>query len=153
MHRKLLLLALSLVLFFASACKSKTDDKDAIRTGVLKHLAAMQGLNLQNMDVNVLEATVNGNVAQAQVEVHAKGTDPTTGAMQIGYSMEKQGSEWVVVKSTGMMGRLQHPAPGTTLPSGAMPPGHPDFNEILKTAPSGSQQPAAQQPPPRVAKP
>jgi hypothetical protein len=167
MHRKSVPLVLTLVIFSVAACKPKIDDKEAIRAGVIKHLAAMQGLNLQNMDVNVLQATVNGNEAQVQVAVHAKGTDPTTGAMQIGYSMEKQSGEWVVVKSTGMGGGVQHPAPGSAPAGGEMPPGHPgangsspqlpaghpDFSEILKSAPSGTQQPPAQEAPPATGKP
>jgi hypothetical protein len=150
--------------FFAVACKPKTDEKEAIRAGVIKHLAALNMLNLNNMDVNVTQATVNGNQAQAQVEIRAKGGDPGANAMQIGYSLEKRGEEWVVLKSTGMGGGMQHPGPGEAPPAGAapgaMPPGHPnvtggsgqtpathpDFNAILNSAPS--QQPNPQTPPP-----
>jgi hypothetical protein len=87
--------------------------------------------------------------------------------MQIGYSLEKRGEEWVVVKSTGMRGGVQHPGPGSAAPGATMPPGHPgvdgsqsqppaghpDFSEILKSAPSGAQQPPAQPPTPSTGKP
>jgi hypothetical protein len=145
---------LGTLVLFAVACKSKTDEKEAIRAGVIKHLAALNMLNLNNMDVNVTQATVNGNQAQAQVEIRVKGGDPSANAMQIGYALEKRGEEWTVLKSTGMGGGMQHPGPGEVPPAGtalgATPPGHPnvsggngqtpgthpDFNAILNSAPS-----------------
>lgn len=147
-----------------AACKPQTDDKDAIRSGVIKHLAALNMLNMNAMDVKVTQATVNGNQARAEVEIRSKGGDPNAAPMQIGYSLEKRGEEWVVLKSTGMSGGMQHPAPGEAPPAGsapgAMPPGHPnvtgggqtpgthpDFNAILNSAPN-STQPAQPQPPP-----
>jgi hypothetical protein len=35
----------------AGGCKAKTDNKDAIRDGVLKHIAGMNGLNVNNMTI------------------------------------------------------------------------------------------------------
>ena len=170
MKRGILAALLVATALFAVACKSKTDDKEAIRAGVINHLAALNMLNLNNMDVNVTQATVNGNQAQAQVEIRAKGGDPSANAMQIGYSLEKRGEEWVVLKSTGMGAGMQHPGPGEVPPAGtapgAMPPGHPnvtggsaqtpgthpDFNAILNNAPSQQPNPPAQ-PPPSTSKP
>jgi hypothetical protein len=164
MKRGFLAALLGAMVLFAVACKSKTDEKEAIRAGVIKHLAALNMLNMSGMDVNVTQATVNGNQAQAQVEIRAKGGDPSAAPMQIGYALEKRGEEWVVLKSTGMGGGMQHPGPGEAppagTPTGAMPPGHPnvtggtgqapgthpDFNAILNSAPS--QQPNPQTPPP-----
>jgi hypothetical protein len=159
MNRPFLATILGALLLFTAACKSKTNDKDAIRNGVLKHLASLNMLNMANMDVTVTQATINGNQAQAQVEVRAKGTDPAAGAMQLTYSLEKRGEEWVVLKGTPT-GGMAHPAPGEAPPpnlppgqpgaggtSGQTPPGHPDFNQILKTAQPPAQQPPAQQQP------
>ena len=164
MKRGLLAALLGATALFAVACKSKTDEKEAIRAGVIKHLAALNMLNLNNMDVKVTQTTVNGNQAQAQVEIRATGGDPSSNAMQIGYSLEKRGEEWVVLKSTGMGGGMQHPDPGEApvagSATGALPPGHPnvtgstgqapgshpDFNAILNSAPSQQQNP--QTPPP-----
>jgi len=171
MKRGFLAALIGAVMFFAVACKSKTDDKEAIRAGVIKHLVALNMLNLNNMDVNVTQATVNGNRAQAQVEIRAKGGDSSGNAMQIGYAMEKRGEEWVVLKSTGMGGGMQHPGPGEAPPAGtapgAMPPGHPnvtggsgqmpgthpDFNAILNSAPNQQANPSAQPPPASTSKP
>jgi len=172
MKRGILATLLSATLLFAVACKSKNDEKEAIRAGVIKHLVGLNMLNLNNMDVNVTQATVNGNQAQAQVEIRAKGGDSSGNAMQIGYALEKRGEEWVVLKSTGMGGGMQHPGPGEAPPAGtatgAMPPGHPnvtggngqalgthpDFNAILNGAQGSPQQsPPPQTPPPANDKP
>ena len=170
MKRGLFAALLGAVVLFAVACKSKTDEKEGIRAGVINHLAALNMLNPNNMDVNVIQATVNGNQAQAQVEIRAKGGDPGGNTMQIGYALEKHGEEWVVLKSTGMGGGMQHPGPGEAPPAatapGAMPPGHPnvtggsgqtpgthpDFNAILNNAPSQQASPPSQ-PPPSASKP
>ena len=171
MKRGILATLLAATLLFTVACKSKTDENEAIRQGVIKHLAALNMLNVNNMDVKVTQATINGNQAQAQVEIRSKGGDPNAAPMQIGYALEKQGNEWVVLKSTGMGGGMQHPGPGETPPGsmpGAMPPGHPnvtggtgqssgdhpDFNAILNGAQgSSSQQAQPQTPPPSTSKP
>src|SRR5260370_41611954 len=170
MKRGFLAALLGAMVLFAVACKSKTDEKEAIRAGVVKHLAALNMLNLNNMDVNVTQATINGNQAQAQVELRAKGGDASGNAMQIGYAMERHGEEWVVLKSTGMGGGMQHPCPGEAPPAGTTPgpippehpnvtggsgqtPGtHPDFNAILNSAPNQQTNPPAQ-PPPSTRKP
>ena len=169
MKRGFLAVLLCAMVLFAVACKPKTDEKEAIRAGVIKHLTALNMLNLNNMDVSVTQATINGNQAQAQVEIRAKGGDAAGNAMQIGYAMEKRGEEWVVLKSTGMGGGMRHPGPGEAPPGttqGAMPPGHPnvtgggqtpgthpDFNAILNSAPSQQANPPAQPPPASTSKP
>ena len=170
MKRGFLAVLLGAIVLFAVACKPKSDQKEAIRAGVVKHLAALNMLDMSKMDVNVTQATINGNQAQAQVEIRAKGGDSAGNAMQIGYAMEKHGEEWVVLKSTGMGGGMQHPGPGEAPPAGtmpgAMPPGHPnvtggsgqtpgthpDFNAILNSAPNQQTNPPAQ-PPPSTSKP
>jgi hypothetical protein len=171
MKRGFLAALLGITVLFAVACKSKTDEKEAIRAGVIKHLAALNMLNLNNMDVSVTQATINGTQAQAQVEIRAKGGDSSGNAMQIGYSLEKRGEEWVVLKSTGMGGGMQHPGPGEAPPAGtapgAMPPGHPnvtggsgqtsgthpDFNAILNSAPSQQTNPQTPPQPASTSKP
>jgi hypothetical protein len=162
MKRVFLASLLSVALLYISACKSKSDEREAIRRGVVQHLSSMQGLNLPNMEINVTQYSVNGAQATAQVEIRAKGAEGASGTMQLAYNLERRGAEWVVVKSAPAGGSLQHPAQGDMPPGAAMPPGHPavngspgqvhsDFNEILKGAPAPSQQsPApAPQPPPK----
>jgi hypothetical protein len=156
MIRGILASLLTATLLFSVACKSKIDDKEAIKAGVIKHLASVQGLNVPNMEVNVTQYSVTGNQATAQVEIRAKNGDSAAGTMNLSYKMEKRGDEWVVLKGAPAGGTLQHPAPGET-PTGALPPGHPttggsaagpvhpDFSEIMKGTPA-PRQPSA--PPP-----
>jgi hypothetical protein len=143
----------------AGGCKAKTDNKDAIRDGVLKHIAGMNGLNVNNMTITVTKATVSGDKAQADVDIRAKNGDPSAPPMQVSYELEKQGGQWVVLKGQAT-GGMQHPAPGSMPPQGAMPPGHPqtggtsgqmpadhpDFNAILNSTQSQQQQQSGSQP-------
>jgi hypothetical protein len=160
MNRALPVLFLGAALLGAGGCKSKTDTNAAIRDGVVKHISAMSGLNVNNMTVTITQATVTGDTAEAHVDIRAKNSDPSTPPMQLVYQMQKQGQEWVVVKGQPT-GGMQHPGPGEspqgTLPpghpattgiSGQAPPNHPDFNSILNSAqpPQGQQAPAQQQP-------
>lgn len=156
---------LGVLLLCTAACKAKTDDKEAIRAGIVKYLSGLRGLNVGNMDVVVTQATVNGNTAQAQVEIRAKSGEGAGGSMQLAYNLEKRGDEWVVVKSQPTGGSLQHPGPGEMPPGGAMPPGHPDvngggnqpvhsdLNEMMKSAQPPAQQPPAQPAPATGSKP
>jgi hypothetical protein len=163
MNRVLLATTLGALLLLTGACKSKSDNKDAIRDGVVKHIASMSGLNLNNMTITVTQATINGDTAQASVDIRAKNGDPSAPPMQLVYHMQKQGNDWVVVKGQPT-GGMQHPAPGEMPPPGTMPPGqpatggtsgqmpanHPNFNSILNNAqpPAKTQQqpqPPAQQ--------
>jgi hypothetical protein len=162
MNRSFLATLLGALLLFTGACKSKTDNKDAIRDGVVKHIATMQGLNVNNMTIVVTKATVTGDKAEASVDIRAKNSDPSAPAMQLVYQMQKQGEEWVVVKGQPA-GGMQHPGPGEMPPQGTLPPGHPstggtggqmpanhpDFNAILNTAqpPAQTQQQPAQSTP------
>jgi hypothetical protein len=159
MNRAFFTSLLGALLLFAGACKSKTDNKDAIRAGVVKHIASMKGLNANNMDVVVTQATVNGNSAEANVDIRAKNGDPKAPPMQLVYQMQRQGDEWVVIKGQPT-GGMAHPGPGEAPPQGIMPPGHPatggqasgthpDFNSILNTAQPPAQPAPAQQPPAR----
>jgi hypothetical protein len=155
MNRRMLTGLLGALLVFTVACKSKPDDKEAIRAGVMKHLAGMQGLNVPNMVITVTQFSVNGNQATAQVEIRAKSGENSGGTMNLSYNLEKRGEEWAVVKGAPAGGTIQHPAPGEMPPGAAMSPGHPggaggggpvhpDFNEILKSGQAPAQPPAAQ---------
>jgi hypothetical protein len=156
------------VLLSAAGCKPKVDDRAAIRDGVVKHLAGMSGLNVNNMSVVVTTATVTGDKAKADVEIRAKNGDPAAPPMQLTYDLQKQGGDWVVLKGqpTGGMdhptaGQMptqdgampaNHPPVGGT--AGQAPADHPDFNSILNSAQpapqtqpqQGTSQPPAQQP-------
>jgi hypothetical protein len=142
MNRGFLAALLGATLLFAEACKStsKPSDTDAIRAGVINYLVSLKSLNVNAMDINVTQATVNGNQAQAQVEIRLKNSPPDGASMKLSYNLEKRGDEWTVVKSQPAGGTLQHPAPGEMPPGGmpsAMPPGHPNVNGTAGQAPAG----------------
>ncbi len=158
---------LGATLLFAGACKSKVDDTEAIRAGIIRYLGSLNTLNVSAMDINVTQATLNGNQAQAQVEIRLKNSPPDGPSMKLSYNLEKRGEEWTVVKSQPAGGTMQHPAPGE-MPPGGLPPGHPnvngtagqtpaghpDFNGILKSAqPPAAQAPAAASSPSGATKP
>jgi len=166
MNRAFLLALLGSFLLLPCGCKSKVDTNNAIRDGVIKHIAGMNGLNVNNMTITVTKTTIDGDKAQADVDIRAKNSDPNTPAMQLSYELQKQGNEWAVVKGQPT-GGMQHPGPGEMPPQGTMPPGHPstggtsgqmpanhpDFNSILNSAqppaqtqqqPSSGQQPSQQ---------
>ena len=112
MNRAFLAALLGASLLFAGACKSKVDDKEAIRSGIIKYLGSLNTLNVSAMDINITEASVNGNQAQAQVEIRLKNSPPDGASMKLSYNLEKRGEEWAVVKSQPAGGTMQHPAPG-----------------------------------------
>jgi hypothetical protein len=166
MHRAFLPALLGALLLITSGCKSKTDEKAAIREGVVKHIESMNGLNVNSMTIVVTQATVNGDKAQASVDIRAKNGEPGAPAMQLTYDLQKQGEEWVVLKGQAA-GGMRHPAPGEAPPGSSLPPGHPsvgdangqmpanhpDFNSILNTAQPPAQQAPAQQTPAPQANP
>jgi hypothetical protein len=106
MNRSLLANVLGAALLFTAGCKAKPDEREALRLGVVRHLAAVQGLNMPNMEINIKQFSVNGDQATAQVEIRAKGAEAAAGSMQLAYSLEKRGDEWIVVKRAAAGGSL-----------------------------------------------
>jgi len=160
MKRALYAAVLSFALLFVCACKSKPDDKEAIRLGVINYLNSLKSLNISSMDIAITQTTITGNQAEAKVEVRPKGSTGGDASMQLTYNLEKRGEEWVVVKSAPSGGTLQHPGPGQMPSGGTMPPGHPnvsessgqgtgdhsDFSEIMKSTQPPPQLPASDKP-------
>ncbi|HME11782.1 MAG TPA: hypothetical protein VKF79_02895 [Candidatus Acidoferrum sp.] len=134
-----------------AGCQKQVSANDAIREGIRQHLASLKTINLGAMDMNVTNVAINGNSAQAQVEYLPKTGAPPGAGMRVSYSLEKQGQQWVVVKTNAAGGAIEHPDPGknphaqagqgpvhdalpnlrdlipSTTPdsNGALPPGHP----------------------------
>jgi hypothetical protein len=121
------LTAIGLLVLFGG-CKKQESDEDAIRAGINQHLASLKTLNLDAMDMNVTNVSIQGNQAQVQVEFKLKTGAPQGAGMQVAYSLEKQNGVWVVQNSQPAGGSIQHPAPGenpqmnaTSPASGSMP--------------------------------
>jgi hypothetical protein len=152
----LLLAALSI----ASGCKNQQSDKDAIRAGILQHLASVGNLNIGAMDLDIRSVSVNGNQAHAEVEFRPKtGAAPGAG-MQVSYNLEKRDGAWVVLKTQSAGGMIQHPDPNQNphqnqnVHSGSLP----NFNDVLNPAgasapgvlPPGHPPVSSQQPDPQA---
>jgi hypothetical protein len=105
------LIALGLVAF-AGGCAKPPSDADAVRAGINEHLAGLKTINLSAMDMSVLNISVQGNQAQAQVEFRPKTGAPAGAGMQVSYSLAKQNGVWVVQTTQPMGGSIQHPGPG-----------------------------------------
>jgi hypothetical protein len=113
-----------LVLLSLAACNRGTQNKDAVRQGVLDYLAS-KGLNMGGMDVNVTSVQYNGDHAEAQVSITAKGGAQGTGMTPV-YVLEQKGGKWAVTgrKDAGgpQHGAAPAVAPGAENPhGGAMP--------------------------------
>jgi hypothetical protein len=132
----------------ACGCQKKQNETDAIRAGIMKHLNSLNTLNLNAMDMSVTNVTVQGNQATAIVEFRPKTGAPAGAGMQVSYSLEKRGADWVVVKNESAGGTINHPPPGSnphmlTNPQGSSgnAPGFPDLLHPGTSNPNGSLPP------------
>lgn len=131
----------------ANGCKKGASDSDGIRAGIMQHLTAVGTLNINAIQMDIRDVSINGNQAHAEVEFRPKTGAPGTG-MQVAYNLEKRDGTWMVLKTKAAGGMMQHPDPNqnphqnpavysTSLPNfnsilnpsgsaqGALPPGHP----------------------------
>lgn len=131
-------------------CKKQQSDADGIRAGITHHLTALNTLNLNAMDMDIRNVSVQGAEARAEVTFRPKTGAPPDAGMQVAYQLEKRDSGWFVVKTEAVGGEITHPAaggnphtqpgqsevhgdlpnfreilPGGQPPSGALPAGHP----------------------------
>ena len=68
-----LVLGVTAALFGLSACKKQASDNDAIRAGILQHLASIGTLNMSAMDMDLRSVAVTGNQAAVKkIELRAK---------------------------------------------------------------------------------
>lgn len=117
-----------LLIFSLAACNRGIQNNDAVRQGVIDHLAKA-GLNVKGMDVALSSVQYNGNQADATVSITPKGGNPSQG-MSMKYHLEQQGSQWVVTgrqdssanpHGAGAMPGAANPHGGGAVPSGANP--------------------------------
>jgi hypothetical protein len=108
----------------AAGCGGAPKNKEAIRQGVVEHVTKNSGLDVNAMNVEVTNVEYKGKEAHAAVSFAPKNA-PGQG-MSMNYTLEQQGSKWVVKGKAGGGTGAAHPGAG--MPgqgSGAMPPGHP----------------------------
>lgn len=116
------IVALIMAVAICCGCKHAPSDADAMRTGILQHLANMKTLNPGAMDLAIDRVTYEGSQAHVFVTFRPKTGGPPGAAMQIAYLMEKRDSGWSVVKTEGVGGGISHPGDG--VPPNT-PPGQP----------------------------
>ena len=144
MKRAAFLVALGLVAL-VGGCAKPPSDADAVRAGINQHLAGLKTINLSAMDMEVLNVSIQGNQAQAQVEFRPKTGAPAGAGMQVSYALAKQNGVWVVQTTQPMGGSIQHPGPGenphvtpgmTTpgVPTSGAPSGAPSSNSPNSTS-------------------
>ena len=90
---------------FSVGCNKRANDQEAIRASIEKRLNGRSDLNLSAMDREVKQVSIDGDHATAQVEFRLKGGDAK---MEIEYTLERQGKEWVVLHSQPMTGGSSH---------------------------------------------
>ncbi len=123
---------LIVVLLFSiwlAACNRAPENKDAVRQGIIEHLSKNTGLDLKAMDVDVNNVNFQGDKATATVSFKPK-QSPDAG-MSMNYSLERQGTKWIVQKAAGSSGHggagtapMTEPTPGAPA-AGDLPAGHP----------------------------
>ncbi len=110
-----------LPLLFASVlllgCGSRgLQNEAAVRQGVIDYLSQRSDLNMKMMQVDVTSVSFRQDEADATVSFRPKGA--AGGGMQMRYTLERQGSRWVV-KGKGHSGAGQ--SPHGQMPGGGMP--------------------------------
>jgi len=115
-----------------AACKSGAPNKEAIRQGIVDHLAK-KGINTSAMDISLASVEVKGNQADATAAMSLKGKSDAP-AMSFKYHLEQQGAQWVVTNSADAGGS---PHGGGAMPGGAAPHG------AMTPAPGGESPHAA----------
>jgi hypothetical protein len=113
-----------LFLFSLAACNRADRSNEAIRQGVMDHLANAQlGLNMSGMDVALSNVRVNGNAADVVASITPKGS-PAGNGMSIQYHLEQRDNKWVVTgrqDAGGSPHGAMSTAPGTNPHGGSMP--------------------------------
>ena len=89
---------LILALFLAlAACNRGNQDTNAIRQGVLDHLAG-RSLNVSAMDIDIPSVQYHGDRADVTVTFRPKGVATSQG-MTVRYQMASSGGRWTVVNT------------------------------------------------------
>lgn len=122
-----------------AGCSRAPEDKEAIRKAVADHVTKNAGIDLNQIDLTVADVKFEGNQATAAVSFKPKGA-PEQG-MNMSYTLERRGNEWVVKgrgAGHGGMGGMGAGAMGGGMGAGQMgsggekggdmPTGHPPVN-------------------------
>ena len=146
--------AVLLLIFSLTACnrgvQSGVQSDDAVRQGVLDHLAESQaktGLNLAAMDISVKSVQYSGKDAVAAVSITPKGGNANA-AMSINYHLTQQGSKWVVVGRQDPHGAVAGPDGDNPHGGGALPDPANPHGGMAAPAGGGNKMPSPDDLPP-----
>jgi len=114
---------------FWTACSRGPQTTEAVRQGVLDHLASRPDLDLRGIEVQVNAVSFRQNEAEATVSIRPRAAE-AGGAFQMRYTLERKGGRWVV-KSKAEAGGGHGGAMG-------LPPGHP---QVGGSAGGGGERP------------
>jgi hypothetical protein len=114
-----------------SACKRAPENKEAIRQAITQHVTKNAGIDMNQISLEVGDVKFEGNQATAAVSFKPKGA-PEQG-MNMSYTLERRGNEWVVkgrgAGHGGMGGAMGGGmGAGGDAAAGEMPSGHPPVN-------------------------
>ncbi len=123
-----------------SSSATPRTDEDSIHAAVQQHLAANSNINMAAMDMKVIQTSINGDQAQADVEFRLKQGGTT---MQMTYSLMRHAGGWLVTNSHPTGGQFAHPpmdrnhsATASGAPPNSGSPAMPDVHDFFKNAPS-----------------
>ena len=141
MRRMTMALGIAAALVLVGGCQKQVGDNEAIRAGIMQHLAGVGTLNMSAMDMDVRSVAIDRNQAHAEVEFRPKSGGAPGAGMQVAYNLEKRDGTWVVIKSLPMGGMIQHPDPNQNPHQNVHSAGIPNFNDVLN--PAGGSAPAS----------
>jgi hypothetical protein len=104
-----------------SACHHGLQSNEAVRQGVLDHLAKMSNMNMAAMDITLNSVKFDGNSADAAVTITIKNA-PKGMPMPFNYHLEQQNNKWVVVGRASSSHTDTTAAPAADPHGGGMPP-------------------------------
>jgi hypothetical protein len=117
----------SAVLALLCSCHRGIENTEAIRQGVIDHLASRAGLDVGQMQIDITSVSFRKDEADATVSIRPKGSTSSGGGMQMNYTLERKDNRWVV-KSRREAGS-PHGAGGEAPAGGQLPQGHPPVPE------------------------
>ena len=117
-----ILIAIALLCCALTSCNRASQDKEAIRQGVIDYIASRA--NVGAMEVDVTSVAFKGNEADASVVFRPKGVQSGPG-MEMRYTLEQKSGKWVV-KDKAETGASPHGA-AAGQGAGQLPEGHPSL--------------------------
>ena len=110
---------------FLSSCAKAPQTKEAVKQAIVDYLGKRDDMIAASMDVEVVSVNFHDKEAEAVASIGPKGA-PASG-IKISYTLEAEGTKWVVKKKPGAAPAAGDGAPHSA-PSpdaGSLPSGHP----------------------------